>query len=289
MTFPAAEHLGPVRFTPKVPNMQDAQPPEPPPTRESHPRIPERAWKASHSSALKVVVLGATAVVLALPLAMVSSLVAEREGRRSSVEHEISTGWGSAQRLTGPTLQAVYVCAEEKCKVARRQVELLPERAVWQGVLEPELRSRGLFETVVWQADLGLEAELALPAPFLVRGSDNYRLARVDVLIGVSDLIGVQDGTNLAASRGDDAPIELALEPSGGRPFDGTSLRARLPAALWASRPENDAVVAASENPLSLHLQLELRGTRSLRLAPVALETRIDLASSWPSPSFQGA
>src|SRR2546423_12355641 len=57
---------------------------------------------------LKTVVVGALALVLMIPVAMIRDLVAERQARRDEAVGGIAEGWGKRQLVSGPYLAIPY-------------------------------------------------------------------------------------------------------------------------------------------------------------------------------------
>src|SRR3954462_11199492 len=57
---------------------------------------------------LKILVVGALALVLMVPVAMIRDLVAERQARRDEAVAGIAEGWGKRQVVSGPYLAIPY-------------------------------------------------------------------------------------------------------------------------------------------------------------------------------------
>jgi inner membrane protein len=236
-----------------------------------------RRWR--DSVILKLMAIGGLMVLLLIPLAKVGWLVAERQSRSESVAHEVAATWGRSQTLAGPVLSVPYTVrwSDEKGKLwsDTRWVHFLPDELRVDGRLLPERRHRGIFETVVYRAEVQLAG--AFVRPELGR----WQIAERDVLWDQAVLsLGVPDlrGTRQVALRwrGRDLPPE----PGRGEAGAWTAgLRVTVPALAAGAQGER----------YPFDLRLGLNGSDRLLVVPAGKETVVRLQSSWPHPSFTGA
>ena len=86
----------------------------------------------------KLTVIIIALLLLQIPLNMVKSLAEERQDKLRGVQSEIFSNWGASQRLT-----------------------LIPEAAKtnFSAELNPEIRYRGIYQALVYTADVKLEGE----------------------------------------------------------------------------------------------------------------------------------
>ena len=233
------------------------------------------------SIVLKMLVIGALILLLLIPLGMVRGLITEREQRRDQVAGEVASIWGHAQTLGGPVLIVPYLVhmRDEKGKITSTSTCLayfLPETLKIDGRIQPERRSRGIFEVAVYQAELRWAATFRRPS------FASWRISEQDVLwdeavlaIGVPDMRGIRRAVEL-----DWEGKKLALTPGGA--VDGlwtTGLRTPVPGL--AVGKEGDAY--------HLSFDLPIKGSSELRLLPFGQQTTATLRSIWPDPSFTGA
>ena len=80
---------------------------------------------------------------------MVYGLVTEREHRFGDVKQEIASSWGERQVLVGPMLIFEKDAVQKDAPIPPT-LYLLPETVRYETELIPEIRSRGIFETVVY-------------------------------------------------------------------------------------------------------------------------------------------
>jgi inner membrane protein len=239
-----------------------------------------KGGKLRYPAIVELLILGGIAVVLMVGLAMIRSLVAERSQRASAVRSEIASSWGQRQTVGGPVLivpfRVRYVDSNGKQHIITERARFLPERLKTTGRLHPQRRSRGIYDTVLYRADLGVEAVFARPdfSAWNVPPEDILWSDAV-VTMGISDLRGIR-GNPLFKWSGQ--PVKL----SGG---SGD-------AKLWTSglsAPVPLAAVTPAGTQYSFSIDLQLNGSEELRFLPLGGETIVELTSPWPDPSFAGA
>ncbi|HVE70318.1 MAG TPA: cell envelope integrity protein CreD [Thermoanaerobaculia bacterium] len=227
---------------------------------------------------VEMIILGGIALVLMLALSMIHSLVLERASRARAARAEIAASWGQSQILGGPVLIVPYrvrYISAGKILEAKHHAHFLPDRLVARGRLLPERRHRGIFETVLYRAQLRVEGEFARP------DFSGWDVAPTDILwneailtVGVSDLRGIGgnpvmqwNGGALKFSGGSGNPRLWASGLTASNPFPGGPTAARYPFAM----------------------NLSLNGSEHISFYPLGRETVVELTSPWPDPSFSGA
>ncbi len=225
---------------------------------------------------LKLVLVGLLTGLLSIPLGLVLALVYEREGRSKQAVAEISQTWGAAQTLQGPVLSIPYrtpfADAEGRQRVRPGVAHFLPARLAVSARLAAERRSRGIYEAVLYRSAVSLAGEFERPEFTGWQLEDSEILWEGATLsLGIRDPHGVQGTPSLryaGASR---------------------DLRPGVPAGPWPSGMHALVPLGALPASMPFQLDLELQGSQSFELLPVGKETRLDVASAWPHPSFRGA
>ena len=224
---------------------------------------------------------------LHIPLAMTSGVLHEREGYRDQVTREIATVWGKNQQVTGPVLEVPYVYQArvsrskwtgdrtvqvDEIELVRATAYFLPVALDIEGAVEPEMRHRGIYDTVVYSGQLSLTGSF-LP-DFSAAGIEAERIDwdKARVLFGVSDLHGVRSIGPCKTGEGK----EVAFESSGGTADDFLPLAAKVPGVAAGAR-------------LDFSFGVGLQGSVRLEIAPLGKTTAVRLQSPWPDPSFTGA
>lgn len=231
------------------------------------------------SLAVKLLTIGFLILLLLIPLAMVRSLVAERQGRSATAAAEVAASWGGEQTLGGPVLTVPYRVrwqdGEGKTVETTQLAHFLPERLHVAGELRPERRQRGIFETVVYRSELRVSGAFRQPdfSGWGIAANDVF-WDQATVSFGVPDPRGIRQGVVLRWGNRD-----VQLEPGAGE--------ARLwTAGLGAAVPGLGTAEAGS---IPFSLAIGLNGSGRFEVLPFGKETVVRLRSSWPHPSFAGA
>lgn len=233
---------------------------------------------------LKIGGIGLLIMLLHIPLLLTNGVLRERRGYQQQATDEIAGIWGRRQLVTGPVLAVPYayktwvihakVVGEKVAQVGEWEstpaiAYFLPESLAATGTVAPEVRHRGIYDTVVYTAKLTLTG--FFQPDFGAAGIEAERVDwdRAQVLFGVSDLHGLRSVGPFATGDGPDAAFESATE-------------AMLPLA---------AKVAGAKpgGKLAFNFAATVQGSGQLKFAPVGKSTAASLQSSWPNPSFTGA
>ncbi|MFN3724990.1 MAG: cell envelope integrity protein CreD [Allosphingosinicella sp.] len=240
---------------------------------------------ATRSPAFRLFVTILVALALTIPLLSVWVLVYDRQEQSNVAQSSIAEGWGGPQVVSGPLLVIPYRTASTETETVNgqpvtRSVErwetrvLSPEIVDLETELRPEKRSRSIYEAIIYDAAMQGRARFALPRDIQRYGIDAARLdlARAELRFGLSDPRGL--GANPRVTAGGN---QLPLHPGGGTGENRSpGFFAWLDAGSLAARP------------IDVGFEFDLRGNRSLALAPEAGDTSWRVRSTWPHPSFGG-
>lgn len=243
---------------------------EPPPLKRA-------VTKVRESTTFKVFVIGFLVLVLLIPARMVRSLVRERERRQSGVVHEIASKWGGAQTVSGPILS--LPCAttiqgpDGKPLRVTHWLHVLPDTLAVTGAVAPEVRYRGMYEVVLYNARIGLDAEFTLPdLKAMDLPEKGIAWDRAFIAVGITDRKGVREEIR-ARVNGSEVDMESGIECAD---VLGSGVSVRTPLNRRSGR-------------ITFQTDLNLNGSQRLAFAPVGKQTEVELTSSWDSPSFDGA
>jgi inner membrane protein len=245
--------------------------------------IPRRIREAAAASLVpKMLLIGLLILILLIPLQMIGGLVGERSRRRMEVEEEIVAQSGGRQTIAGPMLVVPFVerRIDDKGRVEEtvRQAIFLPRALQIEARLAPQLRRRGIYEVTVYHADLAVSGSFGPVdfAPWRVASSD-ILWDKAAVVVEVTGMHGLRERVELAWS-GRKALFGPARPATGESGLSAGALSAPLPM---------DA--AAAGRDAAFGFGLALQGGASIGFLPFGEETRVRLASSWRSPSFNGS
>jgi inner membrane protein len=267
------------------------------------------------SVTLKLFSIGILLLLLLIPSSMVEDLITERAASRDTATEEISAQWGGAQLLLGPVLVLPYRAMEThngQTSQVIRYVCLLPDTLNSTGQLTPERRHRGIYEAVVYRAQLRVQGIFqAPPLTDLGVSAADIRWPEAFVALGISDLKGIRSSLRLRwdgqlRSFEPGVPDSEVL-PLGTAPSISTQVSALVhESSPYRRRTEEDSDSrSAAANGLNalvplpddaalmqrhtFSFDLDLNGSTGLLQAPLGRQTTLHLSAPWADPSFIGA
>ncbi len=234
--------------------------------------VKQEKWYQSMT--VKMVLLGALGLMLFIPLMMITQVIRERSRNAEAARIEIGNLWAASQTLTGPVLNVpgTKVISGDG-KYVTTTMHILPNDLKINGRLMPEIRYRGIYETVVYDSDIQMTGY------FSVAGYDhmddyNYDWARAYISLGVSDNKGIRDKVALTFNK------SIIDAQPGSVQTDLFEKGISFPVAI------NQAMPDSFNGDFSLNIGL--RGSGSISFSPVGKTTEVSLASDWDAPSFKG-
>jgi inner membrane protein len=233
--------------------------------------------------------LGAIAlliVLLLIPLSMIGGLVSERQYQRAEVLQDIARSSSYRQQLTGPILVMPYTKVWNQWKThaktgeryleeqkSRGRLYFLPERFVLNGHVATEERARGIYKALLYRSDNQISGAFKLPAR-LGLGDELglYQFDRPFLSVGISDVRGISNDLQVRFNG-----ATLGFEPGSAEERFGAGVHAPLP-----------LLDAQGGQLLEFAFDLKLQGTEQLSITPVGRDSKVELSSDWPHPSFVG-
>ncbi|WP_395396022.1 cell envelope integrity protein CreD (plasmid) [Novosphingobium sp. BL-8A] len=223
-------------------------------------------------------------LALAIPLMLVYALIWDRERQSQTAQDAINAGWGGPQVIAGPVVVVPFRTTQTQNeevdgRIVARTVEvdkllyISPTQNNVTTSVTPQERRKSIYRSVLFEAQISGVATFTLPPDLARFGVTRERLLwdQAELRMGASDARGLTKGAVLRADG-----QALAVQPGKGpRATSGQGFFAFLP---WNG-----------EGSLSVDYRFGLRGSRSLSLVPRGGQTRWNVSSSWPSPSFGGA
>jgi inner membrane protein len=251
---------------------------------------------------VKLVSIGFLILILLIPSSWIESLIYERQQRANDAVDEVSSKWSGSQTISGPVLIIPFKSQQviDRGKDGKETVEyiekahFLPEELKIDGVLAPEKLRRGIFDVVVYESALKVNATFGKPDFKKFNAADDMILWNDAYLVfGITDLRGISD--NPLFRVGDQ---ELTAEPSN---HIGVSVKKSVDTRnenfVYNEKdhqPSTNGIVAKLnwENAESFrgdfNLTLNLKGSRRLDFIPAGKTTDVKISGEWNSPSFDG-
>lgn len=237
--------------------------------------------RVGRSPGLKLLVIVALTIAMAVPLFLVQMAVSERQATAAGAATDIAQGYGGPQTVAGPVLLLPYTIQRSETvdgKLVQSSQNytavLLPDDLRLKVDAKTETRSRGIFPVPVYRAGVDMRASFdkaAMIAAVPQGAQVNWKDASIAVL--VSDARGLADNVVLAVN-GNNIPFEpgAGLATANGA-VSGMQARLNLTEAT----------------NLALGTRFLLRGSREFSLSPLGRRTVATVESPWSSPSFFGA
>ncbi len=256
--------------------------------------------------AAKAITIAILTLLLLMPMSMIQSLIEERAARQKSVVEEIGSKWGRQQTVMGPIISIPYKVGYQRSE----HLHFLPETLKVEGNVSPEVRYRGIFEAVLYNARLVITGRFSHPRPEALGVSPGHiDWQKAVISLGLSDVRGIRERIT-AKINGVDIPMSPKLT-TGNLMSSGVSGRIKLKpyhqlpgparegAKLESSATDDRPLTSVSgaetrnntrpTNTYTFRIELSFTGSERIAFLPVGESTSVTLSSDWPSPSFDGA
>jgi len=246
------------------------------------------------SDGLRTFLIAIVALLMSIPLSMVRGVVAERQANHDTVLYDIASTWGHEQVLAGPILAVPYTEVISHTKTVRNEMGAasdvvrvseeeriafgLPEVLTMEADIQTETRLRSLYETLVYSAEIRVEAEF--DTGFLSHLPGNIKKIHRDkayVVFGLSDTGAIDNVDEFVWNNS-------SLELSAGA--QRTGIRAQNEAPIGPGF--HGQLHLPADKTHTMAASLRLKGTEALHFLPLGKNTSVSFASNWPHPSFSG-
>lgn len=252
------------------------------------------------SAGIRFIIVGVLALLMFIPLGLVSDVIQERARYSDDTVRDISREWGGAQLMSGPLLVVpvtedvtyerkreavdpvtgrtlrdeknyiVYEHYEETVTETRAPVFLYPDRFDLNVVTRSQTRHRGIFAVPVFTADLSLDFDFdTTVVAGALSGEEKVHWDEAELRVHLQENRALRGEAVLGAGE-----ARFALEP--------------IPHA------ENGAtgIYSTIGDPRELgkmSLALSMNGAQHFGAAAVGRLSRMTMESDWPDPSFFGS
>ena len=238
---------------------------------ESNKKFPEILFE---SLTVKMIILGFLGIVLLVPLELVREVIKERAEYADEARTEIGKSWALPQTITGPVLNVPgRKTTENGLNVLTTTLHIMPENLNVKANVVPEIRYRGIYETVIFRSAIEMSGN------FNLTGTDGFEGYLYDwnqayLTLGVTDNKGLSG--EIILRLGD---RELQAEP-------GTVQKEVFSSGI--SFPAGLSVNNAGGPGESFSMKFNLNGSEALFFSPAGKTTKVNISSPWTSPSFGG-
>ena len=142
-----------------------------------------------------------------IPIVMIDGQISDRQSRHAGVVGEVSAKWGKKQTITGPALVVPYTyqwtetqaSGQRVVRSETRQAIFLPQQLQYQGTVDSEVRTRGIFSVPVYKLLLTAAGEFVQP-DLQELGIDpiDVQWDRAYLAVGISDVRAIQEESVVA-------------------------------------------------------------------------------------------
>jgi inner membrane protein len=204
---------------------------------------------------------------------MIKQIISERQLNAEKVKKEISDQWAAKQCFSGPVINIPVrtIPSEKDEKSITRLWHILPENLDITGFIKPEIRYRGIYQSVVYDSELTIKGFFIIPAEGVLK---NYEVLWKEAYYtaGISDNRGLKGKIILKTDS-----TELEAEP-GVRDND-----------IFQSGISFISPDLIPGSKVSIDMSINLSGSEGFQLTPLGKSTFAHLQSEWTSPSFNGS
>ncbi len=234
------------------------------------------------TTTFKLTIIGLLVLLLLIPLGMVKSVIREREHTEQQVEQEMMQQWGGQQLVSGPVLHVpiyTYHTSENNKTSEQTQVKIkqwlhiMPDDLSVTGQINPEIRYRGIYKQVLYNADLKLKGYFVSISKIAVQ-ADEIDWANAHITFGISDNRGVK-GEFIFKWQ------DKSLDPESGLITNDLSS-----SGVTFKTPILGNMLNSQKN---FEANINLSGAKSIAFNPIGKITNVNLESGWMNPSFMGS
>lgn len=227
----------------------------------------------------KLIAIAVLMVVLTIALAMINGLVSERQVLEGKVQQEIARSSSGQQQIIGPFLVGKF-----KKEVLETSIDgktqhmstryfyknLLPKRFIFEGDLDTQYRTLGIYKALLYRAKNTLKGEFFIPPNWTTM--ESAELVKVVMVMAITDVRGIQNGLSMSLNG-----ESFEILPSAGVDQFKNGVHSEIDAS-WLNEQKH----------LKFNVSLNLQGMQSLNVVPIGQETTVNITASWPHPSFIG-
>ncbi|MDO6527951.1 cell envelope integrity protein CreD [Motilimonas sp. 1_MG-2023] len=231
----------------------------------------------------KIIFLVFSGLLAAFALTVIEELIQERLHYQDQAKRSVAHAWSGEQQVFGPMLVVPHHYREVKSvwdgkleKYINRTVEhrsvlyIIPEHLKLDSQMTTQQRARGIFSFPVFTSQMTLAGEFDLTEYNRLKNMPNvFNIETPYLAVTLSDMRGINNKPILnwqSSQRNFAAGSNLSFSPQGVHaPLEN----------LTGTRAKFD-------------FELNLRGMDTLWFTPIAKDTKVDLAASWPHPNFVG-
>ncbi len=235
------------------------------------------------SIGVKLIVVCALAISMAIPGLFIGGLIEERTKRAAEVVRQISGYNGGEQTFLGPTLILPYRDSSRSSVNSADAYVVFPAAASAFLNTATEERRRSLFKVPVFRAEVRFEAAFDLTGtPSALPPGRELDWDRAEIVVGVSDVRGAQEDVTITA---DGKTMTLGPARALQNIVLGDDRSRRLKLALLGTGIDGTAKPNAQ---FRVNASMRFSGAQRISVLPYGNRTHVSAQGDWRNPGFDG-
>jgi len=244
--------------------------------------------------AIKLGIIGFIALLLLIPLQMISGKIYERASFLEQAKQEVAYSWTASQSVLGALIIVPYEVHEEvliinsitkeKSKTIKKTLHqkfILPNKLNVQANIKNSLRHKGIYNVPVYTSNISIDGQMSNSSLLKAMNEINAIASEGKKVVIKTPYFSMV----LSDPRGINSIPTLKWEDKDILFAPGSQLENHVN-GLHAYLPRFDLKQSRS---ISFSYQLALRGMEKLSFIPVGVETKLNVESEWPHPQFIGS
>ena len=242
-----------------------------------------------------LIILGLTLLML-IPIPFILNLIIERQESQEKVIKEISNKWSGSQVVYGPFIQIKHNVIGKDQKgnqTISQEISYVSANENWiNAEVNNTIKRRNLYDVVVYDSKLNLKSSFPSYAKILIEsGIKSENVLDAKLVFAIKDSKGfnnkvIAKSGNLSYPLSFDDKINFK---SGEVVVVNNEYEVELP----ESRSVDLNFLSRSIDPKtfdfnSVGIDVEIKGSNSLKFLPSALQTNVKLSSNWKDLKFDG-
>jgi len=263
--------------------------------------------KTFQSTTLRVIFIAILALLLLIPTGMIKTVIYNRETNRDFAIQDIISKWGNEQIIAGPVLTIpydLYRVVDGKQIKEISYLHFLPEELKINSIVNPELRSRGIYDAVVYSSDINFSGSFSKPDfASLDIPSHLVNLDKAFISVGIPDMRGLEERKNLKLNGQELEFVSGIITDNVVRDFNFYNDNFQdkyseiTPKKIFTEDTNGGSSSGLSANiptnylysKFNFEFDLKLKGSERLAFVPLGKTTDVKMSSNWASPSFDGS
>ncbi|MBU3821160.1 cell envelope integrity protein CreD [Flavobacteriaceae bacterium XHP0103] len=242
----------------------------------------------------RMLMVGFLIIILLIPLAFIRELIRERSERKEIALSEINQQWGNELLIYGPVLELPYKTYSEKTVTDRdtkktytetiESVEyayFFPENLEINSDVNPEEKSRGIYNTAVYNSKVKLNGNFSIPDfESLEINPENIIWDKAKLIIKSSNVKGVYE-----------ANVSFFNKKYTITSKYGSNEKKLNPLALTMHTLETkhlEKIDTSSLKNMPFNIDLNIKGSEQIRFVPIGRTTEAQITSNWKTANFIG-